>query len=279
MFLMALTLQMGVSRCQIGADGTVVETSDPPTRLAAQSPMPRRLAIAFAFICALVLWVLVAIPQASAEISGPCQGAIAGQDVSGRETGPFANPIEVTKERPVSVIMRSDRPITHLKVEIEYAGLRWAVQDRPTAGNSWASEVRVDDYAIYGLGLYKIVGTSIGQGFECEGAALIDVQGDHELDPLATVAGVAALGLSLLGALGVLATAARIGRGRAAPLLGILFGAILGVGITVLLQQFSVLYPTLGVTVGLVAIGAAVGLALSLFGLPARSSDARNVIR
>ncbi len=135
----------------------------------------------------------------------------------------------------------------------------------------------MDDYAIYGLGLYKIVGTSIGQGFECEGAALIDVQGkDHELEPLATVAGVAGLGLSLLGALGVLAIAARIGRGRAAPFLGIVFGVILGVGIGILLQQFSVLYPTVGVAVGLMAIGAGVGLAFSLFGLPARSSDARN---
>jgi hypothetical protein len=279
MFLIALTLQIGVSRCQSRADGTRVETADPPTRLAAQSPMPRRLAIAFALVCAIVLCALVAVPATSASIIGPCTAAIAGQDVGGLETDPLSDPIEVSKERPVSVTMSSTRPITHMKVEIEYAGLRWAVQDRPTTGTSWASEVRVDDYAIYGLGLYKIVGVSTGQGFSCEGAALVSVEGDNALDPLATVAGVAGLGIALLGMFGVLVVAARIGTGRAAPFLGLVFGIVLGFGITVLLQQFSIAYPTLGVTIGLMAVGAAVGLTLSLFGLPTRSSDARNAVR
>jgi len=249
----------------------LVETSDLPIRLPAQSPMPRRLAIAF-----VLLLALVAVPETSATITGPCSASIAGQDVAGRDTGALSDAIPVSKERPVSVTMRSDQPITHLKVEIEYAGLRWAVQDRPSSGNSWASEVRVDDYAIYGLGLYKIVGTSTGAGFSCEGAALVTVEGDNALDPLKTIAGVAGLGIALLGAFGILAVAGRVSRGRSAPFLGLLFGIVLGVGIAVLLQQFSVLYPTVGVTGALLALGAAVGLAFSLFGLPTRSSDARN---
>jgi hypothetical protein len=238
--------------------------------------MPRRLAIAFVLPGVLVLWALVAAPEASATITGPCAASIAGQDVAGRDTDALSDPIPVSKERPVSVTMSSNRPITHLKVEIEYAGYRWAVQDRPSTGNSWASEVRVDDYAIYGLGLYKIVGTSTGAGFSCEGAALVTVEGDNALDPLATIAGITGLGLALLGFFAILAVAGRVARGRSAPFLGLVFGIILGVGITVLLQQFSVLYPTLGVTGALVALGAAVGLAFSLFGLPTRSSDARN---
>jgi hypothetical protein len=276
MFLIASTLQMGVSRCQVGADETLIETSDPLSRLAAQSPMPRRLAIAFVLLLALVLGAVVAVPEASANITGPCTGSIAATDVGGLDTDPLTDPIEVTKERPVPVSMAASRPISRLKVEIEFSGLRYVVHERPTTGSTWASEVPVDDYAKYGLGTYKIVVTSEGQGFSCEGTALVSVEGDHELDPLKSVAGIVGLGLALVGALGVLAVAGRIGRGRAAPFLGLILGAILGLGIAVLLQQFSVVYPTVGVVVGLAAIGAAIGLAFSLFGLPTRSSDARN---
>jgi hypothetical protein len=276
MFLIASTLQMGVSRCLVRADGTLIETSDPPSRLAAQSPMPRRLAIAFFLVSALAFGALVAVPETSANITGPCKGSIAATDVGGLDTDPLTDPIEVTKERPVPVSMSANRPISRLKVEIEFAGLRYVVHDRPTTGSTWASEVPVDDYAKYGLGIYKIVVTSEGQGFTCVGTALVSVEGDHELDALKSVAGIAGLGLALVGALGVLAVGARIGRGRAAPFLGLLMGAILGLGIAVLLQQFSVAYPTVGVVVGLAAIGAAIGLAFSLFGLPTRSSDARN---
>jgi hypothetical protein len=139
--------------------------------------------------------------------------------------------------------------------------------------------VPVEDYGLYGMGLWKVVASAEGNGFECEAAGLIDVQDDHELDPLSTISGLAGLALGLVGVLGVLVTASRIGRTRAAPFAGIFFGLCLGAGVCVLLQQFSVVYPTVGVTGGLLAIGAAVGLAFSLFGLPARDSDARNEVR
>jgi hypothetical protein len=232
--------------------------------------MPRRLAIAL-----VVLMALIAAPKAFASIDGSCAGQIAGQDVAPLRTGPLSDAITVSKERPVSVTMSSDRTLTRLKVEIEFAGVQWTVHDRPTTGTSWASEVPVDDYAIYGLGLYKIVATSEGQGFTCTGSGLVRVEGDHELAPLATIAGIAGLGLGLTGVLGVLGVATRVGRGRSAPFLGLFLGVLLGAGVTVLLQQFAVAYPTVGVAGGLVAIGAAIGLTLSLFGLPARSSDAR----
>lgn len=236
--------------------------------------MPRRLAI-----LVLLFLALVAAPEAPASIIGPCTGTLAGQDVAPLLTGTLDEPITVSKERPVSVTMSSERPIRRLKVELEFAGLRWTVHDRPSMGTRWASEVPVDDYAIYGLGLYKIVATSEGQGFTCEGEGLISVEGDHELDPLQTVAGVAGIALGLTGLLGVLAVAARIGKGRSAPFLGAFFGAVLGIGITVLLQQFAVAYPTVGLTGALVAAGVALGLAFSMFGLPSSSSDARNEFR
>lgn len=252
------------------------KTADAPTRLAAQ-PMPRRLAILVAALSAL--FALAAAPEAPATIKGPCTGRIAGQDVAPQLTGPLDDAVKVHKDDLVSVTMSSEQPLTRLKVELEFAGQRWTVHERPTTGTSWVSEVPVDDYALYGIGLYKIVASSEGQGFTCTGTALVSVEGDNELDPLKTVAGIAGFMLALFGLVGVLAVAARVGKARSAPFLGILAGAVLGVGAVVLLQQFSIVYPTVGVTGGLVAIGAALGLAFSLFGLPTRSSDARNVTR
>jgi hypothetical protein len=90
--------------------------------------------------------------------------------------------------------------------------------------------------------LWKVIATGTGNGFECEATALINVEDDHELDPLATIAGLGGLGLAIVGALGILGVASRIGKSRAAPFSGILLGAVLGIGVAVLLQQFSVVY-------------------------------------
>jgi hypothetical protein len=133
----------------------------------------------------------------------------------------------------------------------------------------------VDDYASYGLGVYKVIGSSTGNGFTCEGAALIEVAGDSPLEPLATPAGLIGLALALFGALGALAIALRVGRSRVSPIFAGLLGAVFGVGIVVLLQQFSAVYPTVAVTGGVILIGTALGLALGLFGLGPSQGDAR----
>ena len=233
--------------------------------------MPRRLAIAL--VAALAL---AAAPQAPASITGPCTAEIAGQDATPLRTGPLEDALTVDRDGLVSVTMSSERPLARLQVELEFAGIRWTVHDRATDGTRWASEVPVDDYGVYGMGLWKVVASTEGSEFTCEATALISVEDDHPLDPLATISGLAGLGLALVGLLGMLAVAARIGKSRAAPFSGLLLGALLGAGVGVLLQQFSVVYPTVGVAGALVAVGAALGLAFSVFGLPMRSSDARN---
>lgn len=241
-----------------------------------ESSMPRRLAIALVVLLALfAAWTT----PATARVSGPCTVEIASEDARSLFTGARDDAVPVDRNSLVPVRMTSERPMTRLKVELEFAGVRFTVHDRPTTGTSWASEVPVDDYGLYGMGLWKVVATGEGDGFECEATGLIEVKDDHELDPLSTIAGLAGLGLALVGALGVLVTASRIGRTRSAPFAGLFFGLLLGAGVCVLLQQFSVVYPTFGVAGGLLAIGAAVGLAFSLFGLPARESDARNEVR
>lgn len=236
--------------------------------------MPRRTA-AVSVAALAVLVSLGLAPQAVATVGGPCTAEIAGEDIGPRQVGATSDPIVVGSDRPVSVTMSSEQEIDRLKVELEFAGIRWTVHDRPATGTSWASEVPVDDYASYGLGIYKVIGSSVGSGFTCEGEALVEVGGDDPLAPLATPVGLAGLALALFGALGTLALAVRVGRSRVSPIFGGLLGAVFGVGVLVLLQQFSVVYPTLALTGALIAITAAAGLALGLFGITGSSGDAR----
>jgi hypothetical protein len=239
--------------------------------------MPRRLAIALVFV--IVAVGALAGSPASARTIGPCAAQIAGQDAANQLTGPLEDPIVVHRNSLVPVSMSAERPLTRYRVELEFAGVRWKVHEGAAEGTRWASEVPVTDYGVYGMGLWKVVASTEGSGFTCEAAALVSVEDDHPLDALATISGLAGLGLALTGFLGTLVVAGRIGRAKAAPFAGLFLGALFGVGVCVLLQQFSVVYPTIGVAGALVAAGAAFGLAFSLFGLPARTSDARNPTR
>lgn len=219
-----------------------------------------RLSAALAIAALAVAAGLVAPQPARAEVEGPCQGTIAGENVATRDTGPMGEPIEVREEARVPVTMSSQRPITTLTVEIEFGGLGWTVHDATTEGESWTRTVDVADYSRYGVGLYKIVATSSGQGFSCTGAALVEVDGN----PLSTIGGLVGLGLAVVGGLGVLLVAFR-GPGGA-PAWGLLFGLLLGAGVGTLLQQYAIVYPTL--LVGVIALGGgvALGLLLGLFG-------------
>jgi hypothetical protein len=164
--------------------------------------------------------------------------------------------------------MSAARPITQLKVELEFAGIRWTVHDEPTTGRTWSKEVAVDDYATYGVGLYKVIGSSSGPGLSCSGAALVKVEGN----PLTTVAGLVGLGLAIVGGVAVGLLSLRGGGSGGALVLGALFGALFGLGLGVLLQEYALLYPTLVVTIVLLAGGAVLGLVLS--GVPRLSGRA-----
>jgi hypothetical protein len=222
--------------------------------------------LSVALVLAALAAALVAPQAALAEIEGPCQATVAGQNVATADTSATGEPIKVREEARVPVTMTSQRPITNLRVEIEFGGIGWAVHDEPTEGTSWARTVDIGDYSKYGVGLYKIVGTSSGQGFSCTGAALVEVDGS----PLTTIAGLAGVGLAVVGGLGLLWVLFR-GPGGA-PAWGVVLGLLLGVGVGVLLQQFSIVYPTMIVALIAVGGGAALGLVLGLFG---RSSGPR----
>lgn len=196
---------------------------------------------------------------ATAGIEGPCKASIAGEDVGSRGTGSTADAIEVSRDTSVPVSMSSASEIQRLKIQIEFGGFRWTVRDEPATGTSWESSVEVDRYATYGIGLYKVVGSSSGAGLQCSGSALVYVKGN----PLSTVAGGVGLGMAIVGALGVAGLALVAARGAGWPLaVGPILGLAGGAGLGVLLQQYGLLYPTQGVAIAWLAGGFAAGLAL-----------------
>lgn len=210
-------------------------------------------------VVTLVAGLALAAPSvAAATIDGPCTASIAGVDVKNQGTDPTSDAIPVDEDATIRVSMSAAKPIEQLTVSLEFAGRSWTVHDRPTTGTSWTSMIDVSDYADYGVGLYKVVGSSSGSGLECSGAALVDVQGN----PLTTIAGLAGLGMTILGGLGLAMLAfggpASIGR----RIGGLVLGVVLAVGAGTLLQQYAILYPTQTVAIVFLVGGAVLGLLL-----------------
>lgn len=199
---------------------------------------------------------------AGAEISGPCAASINGENVATRSTGANSSAIVVSRHSQVPVSMSAGKPITHLKVQISFAGIPWTVHDEPTTGRSWSKTVNVDKYAKYGVGLYRVSGSSSGPGLDCSGAALVKVKGN----PIATVAGGTALALGLLSVAGLVLIGLKGGGGALPMVGGLVLGLIGGLAAAVLLQQFSVLYPTRTVAIVFLAGGAVIGLVVGGLG-------------
>lgn len=206
-----------------------------------------RLAAACAGIAALGLTAATA----NAGIVGPCSASIAGQGVGTAGTGATDGAIAVANNAAVPVVMTAGGALDRVRITLGFAGFSWTVKDSAVGGQVYRGTVPVKDYALYGVGLYKVSGIASGVGVHCTGSALVRVKGEA----LATVAGGVGIGAAALGALGLLAglaggaggvTPFRVGRSSVAGLLA-------GFGAVVLLQQLALLYPT--------ALVAAVGLA------------------
>ena len=208
----------------------------------------------------------LAAQPALGEINGPCSASIAGQGVRDRGTSATSDAIEVSRHSSVPVSMSAKSEISHLKIQIEFAGIRWTVRDKPSHGTSWANSVPADKYAKYGVGLYKVVGSSSGSGLSCSGAALVRVKGN----PLSTVAGLAGLAATLLGLAGMIGSfvlALRRGRMRiGGSILALVSGLVGALGLGTLLQQYALLYPTRTAAVALLVGGPVAGLVLSTLG-------------
>ncbi len=219
--------------------------------------MHRRLVTALVVVLGLAF-----APEALATIEGPCDATVAGEDVVARDTFARSDAISVPETGGVPVIITANRPLDNLKLEIEFTGIPYEVRDEPTTVNSTTGVVPVDDYAKYGIGLYKIVATSTGQGFTCVATALVDVQGN----PLETAAGAIGIAMVIVGGLGVFSFALRGGRPGLATLLAMFLGVILAAGIGLLLQQYGLFYPTQIASILVLVGGAALGFLAGVFG-------------
>ena len=234
-------------------------------------PLSHALRIPLAAVAMLTIAAIV-VPSAAAEISGPCNATINGQNVKNQGTGAFADPITVENHAIVPVAMSAASQISQLKIQIQFAGMSWTVRDKASHGKSWSSDVKVKNYAKWGVGLYKVVGSS--GGVSCSGSALVKVKGN----PLTTVAGIVGLVAALMGLGGIGAAVAMTMRAGALSfgrsLGGMVFGLIAGLGLAVLAQEYSLMYPTLGAAVSSVGLGALFGIGLVFIGKLVGSSVA-----
>ena len=125
---------------------------------------------------------------AGAQVEGPCEATIAGQDVRGAATPSDAIEVDVDDQVEVTATS-SGSPLDTYEVELEFAGFSWGVADGDADGQTWSDVVDVGDYADFSVGLYKVRGVSFAGGSEiCSGTAYIKVGGKN---PLLTVAGAA----------------------------------------------------------------------------------------
>ncbi len=141
---------------------------------------------------------------ASAEISGPCGATLNGVDVKGVSSGNRDNDIKVSKDSKVPFVFTSAKGFKSHKIQLEFLDQRRTVSEKTDDGAmSFTDTANVDDYAFWGVGLYKVVGVAtLTDGTTCSGAATVNVDGN----PLTTVAGVAAAGTVAVATVGALAT-------------------------------------------------------------------------
>ena len=224
--------------------------------------MSRRMTAVAAGLLALAgAGVLAA--GAGAAIDGPCTASIAGTTVKGLGATSASDAIRVKNDAQIPVTMASSKSIDQLKVTIALAGQGYDAKNGPANGTSWTRTVNVNDYAKWGVGLYQVTGSSTGPGLSCSGIALVRVEGN----PLSTPAGWAGVAASVLGVVGLVGVALSALHGGgllSKSLLGLLSGVVAAIGVTTLLQQYSVLYPTETIALLALAIGAIVGIGLPL---------------
>lgn len=239
--------------------------------------MPHRRALALLFLAALATGMsLMLAGPAAADVTGPCTATMNGADVNTIDTP--ATALEVPFDGTVTVEVESSGAVTSHSVKLEpIGGVGFTASEGTDDGNRWSGTVHVADYAKYGVGIYKVTGTSNGPG-ACSGTAFVKITGKS---PLTTAAGAAGAALTVVGAIGLGATAIRMrgkvrhdklgawtlpltlgmaiatmvsgagapgaGAVRSRPRLSVsaLFWSLLaGLGTLVLCQQYAVFYPT-----------------------------------
>ena len=133
--------------------------------------------------------ILLFAPVARAQVTGQCVVSIQGRDAG--EIADWPDAVDVDANGTVTIQGRSTQPVSFLKVELDFAGLRWAIrpQDARAAGGNWSAVLSVADHAGQGVGLYHVVASTDG----CTAEGWINVVGRS---PFTTLAGVVATGIA-----------------------------------------------------------------------------------
>lgn len=168
----------------------------------------RRLLTLLPFAALVAGPVLLLSARAGAEITGPCTATMNGVDVNTIDTPGTA--LEVPYDGTITIEVQSSGEITGHVVKLEpVGGVAFTADEGADDGNGWSGTVDVADYATYGVGIYKVTGEATGPG-ACSGTAYVNVTGKN---PLTTVAGAVGLAMTVVGAVGVGASALAV-RGK-----------------------------------------------------------------
>ncbi len=158
----------------------------------------RRAVIATTAV-ALGAFAVVMTPQpAGATVSGGCIATI--NHITASQNFTSDNAIQVYQHDSVDVFMQMNAPVHRRLTYLSFGVGPSVVVGDETDPSSSTTTINVDQYATYGIGLYRVdeTATSIS-GQSCRMSALVKVVGNPE----ATVAGGAATGAEVLALLGI----------------------------------------------------------------------------
>ncbi|MCZ7527199.1 MAG: hypothetical protein M5U14_12950 [Acidimicrobiia bacterium] len=143
--------------------------------------------------------LLVALAAvASAQVTGGCTATIDGQDLDAARSARDA--IEVDHDATVTVVGTAPGPIESYRVYLKFGPFRFqaAEGDVESGETTYTDSVDVGDYAIYGVGLYRVEGETTGT--PCSAWGYVKVTGRF---PLFTVAGAVGGVLTVGGVAGM----------------------------------------------------------------------------
>ena len=158
----------------------------------------RRAAIATTAVALGLLAVVVSPQPAGATVQGGCIATI--NHINAAQNFTSDNAIEVYEHSSVDVFMQMNAPVHRRLTYLSFGVGPSALVGDETDPSSSSTTVNVDQYASYGVGLYRVevTATSIS-GQSCRVSALVKVDGNPET----TVAGGAATGAEVLALLGI----------------------------------------------------------------------------
>lgn len=203
---------------------------------------PRTAAVLFA--CGFA--VLLVSPAAFAQtLTGGCTAQIGTRDPHTMTRG---KPLLVSEGE--TVVVQGIAPAGTLRgagevrTSIRISIIEGVLEPKDVANNgtgvAWGDGVDVDAYLDKSTGLYRVEGIGTGPGWSCAASGYIKLKGN----PLAKLVGQGAAAVAAVGLVGTLLARGlrkpEEGRKRGHPIYGFLFGLLLGVGGTVLLQQYAV---------------------------------------